>query len=44
MVTGSPLYEWLSHNLFVIAAVIGVIAVMGYFAYNSSRKRGRYRQ
>ncbi|MDF2683220.1 MAG: hypothetical protein K0R47_4410 [Brevibacillus sp.] len=44
MKNGTPLYEWLSHNLFVIAAVIGVIAVMGYFAYNISRKKGRYRQ
>lgn len=44
MITGPPFYEWLSHNFFVIAAVIGVIAAMGYFVYSSSRKRGRYRQ
>lgn len=44
MLSGPPLYEWLSHNVFVIAAIVGVIAVMGYFAYNFSRKKGRYRQ
>ncbi|MED1794585.1 EYxxD motif small membrane protein [Brevibacillus nitrificans] len=44
MLNGPPLYEWLSHNLFVIAAIVGVIAVMGYFAYASSKRKGRYRQ
>ncbi|MFD2368569.1 EYxxD motif small membrane protein [Brevibacillus sp. GCM10020057] len=44
MLSGPPLYEWLSHNAFVIAAIVGVIAVTGYFAYNSSRRKGRYRQ
>ncbi|MFS0565173.1 EYxxD motif small membrane protein [Brevibacillus invocatus] len=41
---GSTLYEWLSHNLFVIASIIGVIVVMVYFAYTISRRKGRYRQ
>lgn len=44
MVVGTPLYEWLSHNLFVIAIIIGVVAVMGYYLYAISKKRGRYRQ
>lgn len=44
MVTGSPMYEWLSHNFFVVATIIGVIGVMGYYFFRSSRKRGRYRQ
>ncbi|MDR7318374.1 EYxxD motif small membrane protein [Brevibacillus nitrificans] len=44
MLSGPPLYEWLSHNLFVIAAIVGVIAVMGYFVYASSKRKGRYRQ
>lgn len=42
-VLGPPVYEWVSHNLFVAAVVIGVIAVMGYFLF-TSKKRGRYRQ
>jgi hypothetical protein len=44
MLTGSTWYEWLSHNLFVIASIIGVIVVMGYFVYTINRKKGRYRQ
>lgn len=44
MLNGPPLYEWLSHNLFVIAAIVGVIVVMGYFVYASSKRKGRYRQ
>lgn len=44
LTVGPPLYEWLSHNFFVIVAIIGVIAVMGYYAYNAGRKKGRYRQ
>ncbi|QRG70862.1 EYxxD motif small membrane protein [Brevibacillus choshinensis] len=44
MRSGSAMYEWLSHNLFTIVMVVGVIAVMGYFLYNTSRKKGRYRQ
>ncbi|QQE74936.1 hypothetical protein KDJ56_03010 [Brevibacillus composti] len=41
---GPPLYEWISHNLFVIAIIIGCVAVMGYFFYNTRRNKGRYRQ
>jgi len=41
MLIGSALYEWMSHNLFVAAAIVGVVAVMLYFAY---KKKGRYRQ
>jgi O-antigen/teichoic acid export membrane protein len=45
MVVGTPLYEWLSHNLFVIAIIIGVVAVMGYYLYAiNTKKKGRYRQ
>lgn len=44
MLVGPPLYEWLSHNLFIIAVVIGVVAVMGYYLYQGRKKRGRYRQ
>ncbi|WP_421617127.1 EYxxD motif small membrane protein [Brevibacillus sp. TJ4] len=44
MLYGPGLYEWLSHNAFVIAMIIAVIAVMIYFAYTANKKRGRYRQ
>lgn len=44
MIFGSPFYEWMSHNFFVIASIVGVIAIMGYFVYHYSRRRGRYRQ
>jgi hypothetical protein len=41
---GPPLYEWFSHNAFVIALIIGSVAVMGYFFYAAGKKKGRYRQ
>ena len=44
MVIGSGLYEWVSHNLFVVVAIVGAIVVMIYFAYTANKKRGRYRQ
>ncbi|MGN7471484.1 EYxxD motif small membrane protein [Brevibacillus sp. SAFN-007a] len=44
MMVGTPLYEWLSHNLFVMAMIVGVIAVAGYYAFYASKRKGRYRQ
>lgn len=44
MFVGTAFYEWMSHNVFVIAMMIAVIAVMIYFAYSVGKKRGRYRQ
>ncbi|GAB1531959.1 MULTISPECIES: EYxxD motif small membrane protein [Brevibacillus] len=44
MLVGSQMYEWMSHNFFVVATIIGVIGVMGYYFFRTSRKRGRYRQ
>lgn len=42
-VLGPPLYEWMSHNLFVIALAIGSVAAMVYFIINVGKKKGRYR-
>lgn len=44
MVVGPPIYEWITHNLFVVLAVIGVVAVMGYYLYSNGKRKGRYRQ
>ncbi|USG66411.1 hypothetical protein NDK47_03645 [Brevibacillus ruminantium] len=43
-VVGSPFYEWFTHNFFVIAIIIGCVAVMGYFFYDTRKNKGRYRQ
>ncbi len=42
-IVGPPIYEWLSHNLFVVALAIASVAVMVYFIINVGRKKGRYR-
>ncbi|WP_176560368.1 EYxxD motif small membrane protein [Brevibacillus dissolubilis] len=39
--SGSSFYEWFSHNLFVLALVIGSVWAMVYFVIKS-RKKGRY--
>lgn len=44
MGVGSPLYEWVSHNLLVIALAVGSLGAIGYFLYQANRKKGRYRQ
>lgn len=44
MIVGTPLYEWMSHNFFVMAMILGVIGVVGYYAFYSFRRKGRYRQ
>jgi hypothetical protein len=44
MIVGSPLYEWFSHNLFVLALAVGVVAAMGYYLYRIGKRKGRYRQ
>ncbi|CAM5796811.1 MULTISPECIES: EYxxD motif small membrane protein [Brevibacillus] len=43
-IVGPPLYEWFSHNVFVIAIIIACVAAMGYFFYNTRKNKGRYRQ
>ncbi|WP_268898746.1 EYxxD motif small membrane protein [Brevibacillus migulae] len=44
MLVGTPLYEWASHNFFVLALAIGSLAAIGYFLYHANAKKGRYRQ
>ncbi|MGZ0051944.1 EYxxD motif small membrane protein [Brevibacillus gelatini] len=44
MIVGTPLYEWLSHNLFVAAMIVGAIGVVGYYVFYASKRKGRYRQ
>jgi len=44
MFVGTPLYEWASHNLLVLALVIGSLGAIGYFLYHTNTKKGRYRQ
>lgn len=44
MVIGPPFYEWVSHNLFVLALVVGSAGAMVYFIYYTGKKKGRYRQ
>lgn len=41
MMTGSPFYEWFSHNFFVLAVIAGAIGVLMYFL--ARRKKGWYR-
>ncbi|MGC5326201.1 EYxxD motif small membrane protein [Brevibacillus sp. SYSU BS000544] len=40
---GPSLYEWISHNLFVVALAVGALIVMALFIINVGRKKGRYR-
>ncbi|MET3291766.1 UNVERIFIED_CONTAM: hypothetical protein ABID98_004336 [Brevibacillus sp. OAP136] len=40
---GTPAYEWITHNLFVAVLVIGSLAVIGYFVYQSQKDRERSR-
>jgi Tfp pilus assembly protein PilO len=44
MIVGPSLYEWLSHNLFVLALAVGAVAAMGYYLYRMGKQKGRYRQ
>jgi hypothetical protein len=44
MFIGSPLYEWLSHNLVAIALAVGAVGAIAYYLYHASTKKGRYRQ
>ncbi|MFM1654327.1 EYxxD motif small membrane protein [Brevibacillus sp. B_LB10_24] len=39
---GPPIYEWITHNLFVIVLVVAVVAVLIY-AFAVGRKKGWYR-
>lgn len=40
---GPPAYEWISHNLFVVAVTIGSLAVIGYYLYRAARDKERSR-
>jgi hypothetical protein len=44
MTVGPPIYEWIQHNLFVAVLAFGVMGAVGYFLYQSGKKKGRYRQ